>query len=81
LNAPNSDRSAIKRRSKALTEYEVPNDALYRISGKNNRGKRVLEHGVFDIIAHTHDVLLHVGKNKTYARINEKYHGNNPKEV
>ena len=36
----------------------------------------VLEHDVFDVIAHTHDMLLqlHAGKNKTYASINERYH-------
>jgi len=36
----------------------------------------VLEHGLFDVIAHTHDVLLqlYVGKNKTFASTNENYH-------
>ena len=36
----------------------------------------VLEHDVFYVIAHTHDVLLqlHVGKNKIYVSINEKYY-------
>jgi len=49
---------------------------------KDNRGQRVvLEHDVFYIIAHTHDVLLHAGKNKTYASTNEKYHGINRQEV
>jgi len=49
-------------------EYELHHNALYYIAGKNNCGKRVvLEHDVFDVIAHTHDVLLqlHAGKNKT----------------
>jgi len=41
----------------------------------------VLEHDVCDVIAHTHSVLLHAGKNKTYASINEKYHGINRQEV
>jgi len=41
----------------------------------------VLEHDVFDVIAHTHDVLLHTGKDKTYASINEMQQGLNCQEV
>jgi len=33
---------------------ELCNDTLYFIAGKNNNGKRVvLEHDVFDVIAHS----------------------------
>jgi len=41
----------------------------------------VLEYDVFDVIAYIHDVLLHAGKNKTYASTNEKYHGINRQEL
>ena len=72
----------MKLRSKALKKYELRNNTLYYIAGHNNYGRQVvLEHDVFDVIAHIHDVLLHAGKNKTYATISEKYHGINRDEV
>jgi len=67
-----------------LKEYELNHDALYCITGKYNCGERVvLEYDVFDVIAHTHDVLLQLnaGKNKTYASINERYHSINRKKL
>ena len=82
MKAPTGDLAEIKLRWKALNEYELRNDALHYIAGKNNNGKRVvLEHEVFDVVAHIHDTLLHAGKNKTFATINEKYHGITRNEV
>jgi len=65
LKAPTGGSAAIKLRWGPLNEYELYNNALYFIDGRNNNGKRV---------------VLDYMQQRTKAML-EKYHEINHNEV
>ena len=81
--------TAAERKTKclALNEFETENGLLYKklsvaqIQAQQARRQVILDHEDFDTIIDIHISLLHAGKNKTFAAINEQYYGISRDEV
>lgn len=81
LKPEGATESSLKHR--ALTEFELQNNKLYRQSNARHPNPRLVvpESEVFDTIANEHLQLLHAGRDKTWAAIQQKYYGINRQEV
>jgi hypothetical protein len=70
-------------RHRALTEFELINRRLYRMPDKSHPESRyaVPESEAFNVITNEHLQLLHAGRDKVWATIQQKYYGINRNEV
>lgn len=81
LKPENPTDSNLKHR--ALIEFQLINNRLYRLPDKTHKEPRyvVPESEAFDIIVNEHLQLLHAGRDKVLAAIQQKYYGISRLEV
>jgi hypothetical protein len=81
LKPENPTDSNLKHR--ALIEFQLINNQLYRLPDKTHKEPRyvVPESEAFDIIVNEHLQLLHAGRDKVLAAIQQKYYGISRLEV
>jgi hypothetical protein len=71
------DRADINLKHRALAEFELVYNKLYRRPDKRHLDSRyvVPRSEVFDIIAQEHLKLLHAGRNKVWLAVEQRYYG------
>ena len=81
IKAENPAESRLKHR--ALTEFQLINKRLYRNPNAIHKEPRyvVPESEAFNLITHEHLQLLHVGWDKVWAAIQQKYYGISRQDV
>ena len=85
LNSPHIkaiDAFDARLKHRALTEFHITRDKLYQNSNTTHKARYVVQESeVFDLIINEHLQLLHAGRDKVWATIQQKYYGINKHEV
>jgi hypothetical protein len=85
LNSPHIkaiDAIDARLKHRALTEFHITCGKLYRNSNTTYKARYVVQESkVFDLIINEHLQLLHAGRDKVWATVQQKYYGINKHEV
>ncbi|KFY29450.1 hypothetical protein V491_00025, partial [Pseudogymnoascus sp. VKM F-3775] len=85
LNSPHIkaiDAIDARLKHRALTEFHITQDKLYRNSNATHKARYIVQESeVFDLIINEHLQLLHAGRDKVWAIVQQKYYGINKHEV